>query len=140
MRQRKTRLEAEIRRLVSAVAEAGHSKSILEEIGRRETELHGISDRLLSATPESIESRVTEIRTYVKSGLRDLRDLLRKDAALARTELLKHSGEITMIPHRAGSQRFYVAEGKWDLLGENWPEGASRLTGGFGWLRGADLN
>jgi Recombinase zinc beta ribbon domain len=34
MRQRKTRLEAEVRRLVSAVAESGHSKSLLEEIGR----------------------------------------------------------------------------------------------------------
>ena len=140
MRQRKARLEAEISRLVSAVAEAGHSRSMLEEIGRKEAELHAISDRLLSATPESIESRVSEIRTYVISGLKDLRALLRKDAALARTELLKHSGEIAMIPHRAGRRRFYVAEGKWDLLGDTWPEDASRLTGGFGWLRGSDLN
>ncbi|HXJ47192.1 MAG TPA: recombinase family protein, partial [Candidatus Dormibacteraeota bacterium] len=140
MRQRKARLEAEIRRLVSAVAETGHSKSILEEIGRKETELHSISDRLFSATPESVESRVAEIRTYVKNGLRDLRDLLRKDTALARTELLKHSGEITMIPHHASAQRFYIAEGKWDLLGDAWPEAASRSAGGFGWLRGSDLN
>jgi len=140
MRQRKGRLEAEISRLVSAVAEAGHSRSMLEEIGRKEAELHAISDRLLSATPESIESRVSEIRTYVIRGLKDLRALLRKDAALARTELLKHSGEIAMIPHRADGRRFYVAEGKWDLLGNTWPEDASRLTGGFGWLRGSDLN
>jgi site-specific DNA recombinase len=140
MRQRRTQLESEVRRLVSAIAESGHSKSILEEIGRKEAELRGISDRLLSATPESIESRVGEIRSYVKCGLNDLRDVLRKDVALARTELLKHSGEITMIPQRTGAQRFYTAEGKWDLLGDAWPEGASRLTGGFGWLRGSDLN
>jgi hypothetical protein len=69
-----------------------------------------------------------------------LRDQLRKDTALARTELLKHSGEITMTPHRDSAQRFYAAEGNWDLLGNAWSEGASRLTGGFGWLRGADLN
>jgi hypothetical protein len=53
-RQRKTRLEAEVRRVVSAVAESGHSKSLLEEIGRKEAELQGITDCLVSATPESI--------------------------------------------------------------------------------------
>jgi site-specific DNA recombinase len=140
MRQRKTRLEAEVRRLVSAVAESGHSKSLLEEIGRKEAELQGITDGLLSATPESIESRVGEIRSFVTSGLNDLRDLLRKDTALARTELLKQSSEITMTPHRGPARRFYVADGKWDLLGNDWTEGASRLTGAFGWLRGSDLN
>jgi hypothetical protein len=136
MRQRKARLEAELRHLVSAVAESGHSKSLLEEIGRKEAEFQGITDRLLSATPESIESRVNEIRSFVATGLSNLSELLRKDTALARAELLKHSSEITMTPHRAPAQRLYVAEGNWDLLGNGWTEGASRLTGGFGWSRG----
>jgi hypothetical protein len=136
MRQRKTRLEAEVRRLVAAVSESGHSKSLLEEIARKEAELQGITESLLSATPQSIHSRVSEIRSFVASGLKDLRDLLRKDTALARTELLKHSSEITMRPNRDSAQRFYVAEGNWDLLGKDWTEGASRQTGGFGWLRG----
>jgi site-specific DNA recombinase len=120
MRQRKTRLEAEVRRLVSAVAETGHSKSLLEEIGRKESELQAITDKLWSATPESIESRVGEIRSFVKNGLTDLRDLLRKDTALARAELLKHSSEITMTPDLEG--RFYVADGTWDLLGKVGPK------------------
>lgn len=140
MRHRKNRIESEVRRLVSAVAESGHSKSLLEEIGRKEAELHGITDKLLSSTPASIESRVGEIRTFLANGLGDLRDLLRKNTALARTELLKHTGEITMTPHRDLARRFYVADGKWDLLGNDWTEGASRLAGGFGWLRGSDLN
>ena len=73
MRQRKTRLEAEVRRLVSAVAESGHSKSLLEEIGRKEAELERITDGLFLATPKSIESRVGDIRRFVASGLKDLR-------------------------------------------------------------------
>jgi hypothetical protein len=111
MRQQKIRLQAEVR-LVPAVAESGHSKSLLEEIGRKEGELQGIADRLLSATPESIESRVGEIRSFVRSGLNDLRDLLRKDTALARAELLKHSGEITMTRHM-------IRSGACMLLGVN---------------------
>jgi len=117
MRQRKTQVEAELRRLVAAVSEAGHSKALLEEMARKEAELQGITDRLLSGGPESIEARITEIRTSVLTGLDNLRDLLRKDTALARTELLKHSSEITMTPHRDVRHRFYVAEGNWDLLG-----------------------
>jgi hypothetical protein len=134
-RQRKIKLDAEVRRLVSAVAESGHSKSILEEIGRKEAELQSVTDRLLPATPESIESRVGEIRNFVMVGLTDLCDLLRKDAALARAEILKHSSGITMMPDL--KRRIYVADGSWDLLGKDWTEGASRQAGGFGWLRGA---
>jgi site-specific DNA recombinase len=138
MRQRKTRLEAEVRRLVSAVAEVGHSRSLLEEIGRKEAELQGIADRLLSATPASIDSQIAEIRSFVRSGMSDLRLLLRKDTALARAELLKHSREIIMRPDL--KRRFYVADGTWDLLGDGWTEATSHSTGGFGWLRGPDLN
>jgi hypothetical protein len=141
MRQRKTRLEAGLQRLVSAVAESGHSNPLLDEIDSREAELEGISDRLLSATPASIESQVREIRSFVAIGLNDLRGLLRKDTSLARTELLKHASEIRMTPNRDNlARRFYVAEGNWDLLGDGWSKGACRLAGAFGWLRGLDLN
>jgi site-specific DNA recombinase len=119
IRQRKTRLDAEVRRLVAAVAESGHSKSLLDEIARKESELQGITDRLLSASPESIESRIEEIRKFVLDGLESLRDQLRKDPALARTELMKHTSEIRMTPHRDMKHRFYVAEGNWDLLGSD---------------------
>ena len=102
--------------------------------------VQGITGGLLLATPKSIESRIGGIRSFVARGFKDLRDLLRTDTALARTELLKHSSEITMTPHREPARRFYVADGKWDLLGRDWTEGASRQTGGFGWLRGSDLN
>ena len=119
MRQRKTRLEVEVRRLVAAVSEVGHSKALLQELARKEGELQEITDRLLSDTHESIEARVGEIRTLVMDGIENLSNLLREDTALARTELLKHSGEIRMIPHRSEKNRFYVAEGNWDLLGRD---------------------
>src|ERR1700676_701543 len=140
MRERKGRLEGEVRRLVAAISESVHSKALLEEIGRKEAELQGITDSLVSATPHSIESRTGEIRNVVASSLNNLRDLLRKDIGLARTELLKHSCEITMRPCRDSAQQFYVAEGKWDFLGKAWSKDASVTSGVFGWLRGSDLN
>jgi site-specific DNA recombinase len=119
MRQRKTRLETQVRRLVSAVAESGHSKAMLEELARKEGELQAITDQLLSASPESIESRIEEIRKFVVDGLANLRQTLSKDTALARTEVLKHTGEIRMTPQANAKGRFYTAEGNWDLLGSD---------------------
>jgi len=49
----------------------------------------------------------------------NLVELLRKDIALARTEFMKHTGEIRMTPRSGAKQRFYVAEGNWDLLGRD---------------------
>jgi hypothetical protein len=49
MRQRKEKLEREIRNFSQAIAEAGHSKYLLEEISAREREIGTITDRLLSA-------------------------------------------------------------------------------------------
>jgi site-specific DNA recombinase len=119
MRQRKARIEADVNRLVAAVSEVGHSKALLNELARKENELQGITDRLLSSGQDSIEARIGEIRTLIMGGIENLRDLLRKDTALARTELLKHSGEIRMTPNTAVGHRFYVAEGTWDLLGRD---------------------
>ena len=98
-----------MRRLVTAVSEAGHSKALLVELARKEAELQEITDRLFSNNQESIEARV---------------------------------GEIRMTPHRSEKHLFYIAEGTWDLLGRDpmWTEGASMVTGVFGWLRGSDLN
>jgi hypothetical protein len=56
MRQRKTRLEVEVRRLVAAVSDVGHSKALLQEFARKESELQTITDRLLSNDQESIEA------------------------------------------------------------------------------------
>jgi hypothetical protein len=103
----------------AAIAESGRSKALLAEIARKEAELQAITDRLLSASPESIEARIGEIRTFVAIRLGNLRELLRKDSALARAELLKHTSEITMTPNENIEHRFYVAEGNWNFLGSD---------------------
>jgi hypothetical protein len=69
MRSRKERLEREIRNFTAAIAENGHSKYILEEIVVREKEISGITDRLLSSTPDSIQSQVEEVRRLVEDGI-----------------------------------------------------------------------
>src|SRR5438067_1025295 len=72
-----------------------------------------------SPIPKNLSRPASEIRTLVMDGIQNLSALLREDTALARAELLKHSGEIAMIPHRNEKHRFYVAQGNWNLLGRD---------------------
>jgi hypothetical protein len=105
MRQRKSRLEAQVRRLVSAVAESGHSRAMLEELGRKEAELQAITDQLLSSSPDSIDSRIEEIRQFVARRLENIPDVPRKDTSLKRTEILKVQTTTAQPDSRFSEQR-----------------------------------
>jgi DNA invertase Pin-like site-specific DNA recombinase len=116
-RSRKEKLEREIRNLTKAIAESGHSKSILDEISVREREIGAITDRLLSSTAESIEGRITEIRSFVEQEIQNLSNLLNTNSPLVKQELHRHISSITMHPVGDGREWHYEAEGSWNLLG-----------------------
>ena len=70
-----------------------------------------------AAYPDSAEARVDTIRRFVEKGISDLRVLLCRDVALARTELHSHLSEVRMTPSDGPQEWHYIAEGHWDLLG-----------------------
>jgi chromosome segregation ATPase len=117
MRARKEKLEREIRNFTHAIAENGHSKCILEEIVVREKEISGITDRLLSSTPDSIQSQIEEVRRLVEDGIKNLHELFSEESPAAKQELHKHLGAVRMFPLEEGEGWYYIAEGTWDLLG-----------------------
>jgi hypothetical protein len=120
MRQRKEKLEGEIRNLTKAIAESGHSKFILDEIAVREREIGAITDRLLSSNAESVETRINEIRSHVEQEIAGLSDLLSSNPPVAKQELHRHLTAITMHPVKDTSRGwYYEAEGAWNLLGRD---------------------
>jgi site-specific DNA recombinase len=119
MRQRKEKLEGEIQKFMAAIAEGGHSKYMLEQIATREREVAAITDRLLAASPDSIQARVEEVRLLVEEEMSNLRNMLYEKAPLAKTELHRHVDEVRMAPSNDGKRWYYVAEGDWDLLGND---------------------
>jgi hypothetical protein len=141
MRSRKEKLEREIRNFTQAIAENGHSKYILEEIAIREKEISGITDRLLSSTPDSIQNQIDDVRRLVEDGIQNLHRLCREDSPAAKQELHKHLSAVRMYPLEDGDGWYYIAEGTWDLLGidphapkAQVPEGRIRM------VAGVDLN
>jgi site-specific DNA recombinase len=113
MRKRKHKLESEIARLTAGLASGIHSPAVMTEIAAREREIAEISEKLLSARPDSIRSRMKTLRAKALNRVRDLREYLAGDTALARAHLAKHVERIIMRP----GQKIYVASGSWNLLG-----------------------
>jgi len=117
MRERKEKLEREIRNYTAAIGESGHSKYIIEEIAVREKEISAITDRLLSAAPDSIQTKIEEMARFVSEGIEKLSEALNENSPLAKQELHSHLSAIRMFPTEDGEGWYYIAEGTWDLLG-----------------------
>ena len=117
MRQRKEKLEREIRNFTNAIAETGHSRYMVEEIALREKEIAAITDRLLASSPDSMEARIEDLRHFVEDGVQNLSKLLRENAPLAKQELQSHLVGVQMYPSEDEEGCFYIAEDTWDLLG-----------------------
>jgi site-specific DNA recombinase len=117
MRERKQKLEGELRRLASTAAETGPSAFLVEAIHEREQQLREITDQLLAQGDDSVEGHLSDIRDIITERMGNLRVLLAGDPGPARRELLNHVSEIRMMPQTWNGKSHYVAEGSWDLLG-----------------------
>ena len=118
MRSLKEKLEGEIRNLTKAIAESGHSKFILDEIAIREREIGAITNRLLSSSADSIEGKISEMRSYVEREVRNLTDLFNANSPAAKQLLHQHLKAVTMhLVKDSGRGWYYEAEGSWNLLG-----------------------
>ena len=76
-----------------------------------------ITDRLLSAAPDSIQTKIDEMATFVGEGIERLCEALNENSPLAKQELHSHLNAIRMFPTEDGEGWYYIAEGTWDLLG-----------------------
>jgi len=118
MRERKKKLEGELRRLAATAAETGPSAFLVEAINEREKQLRELSERLLAGGANSVDIHLSDIRDFILGKMGDLRALMAGDPAPARKELLKHVSEIRMMPQQVeDGKEYYVANGEWKLLG-----------------------
>jgi site-specific DNA recombinase len=106
------KLESEIANLTRALAD-GYSQAVTGRLFDLELQLSGISSRVAAAQPSALKMRMRDTRKFVLSRLRDLGALLNSEAQVARAEIAKHVGKITLRP-RAGR---YEASGNWNWMG-----------------------
>ena len=128
---RKQELEGELRNLTAAVAESGHSATLLHAIADRERELSEIETSLRQAD-DGFGKSAEELKQFALERLSSLPDLLSCDVPRARAELAKHVTEITMHPTEQNGHPHYTAQGNWNLLGNPAASGDVRMVAGGG--------
>ncbi len=122
------KLERERENLVRALAD-GYSPALTARLGTVEQELAARTSCLLSTEPGSIEAELSKIRAFVNRRLADLTALLQTNVPRARAELQRSVGSIRMVPHDTRDERWYEAEGAFNLLAA-YPENGTGPTPG----------
>ncbi len=91
----------------------GYSASITAQIAKLESELAAVRARLKMSDPQTVKLQMRDTRRFVDSRLTDLGALWDGEPRIAREEIAKHVGKITLRP----ILRTYFATGTWDWLG-----------------------
>jgi hypothetical protein len=86
-------------------------------IHEREQQLREITEQLLAGGTDSVDAHLSQIRRFVTQRVNDLHTLLAGEPTDARRELHRHVSEIRMVPQAGDGKPHYVAEGRWNLLG-----------------------
>jgi site-specific DNA recombinase len=114
-----TQVEAEMNNLADAIGKSGGSAFLLKALQAKESDRDSIMASLARYSPRALDPVDPDwIRTRIQAELEDIGGLLNMDAPRAKAELRKHVAEIRMTPSQSDGKRFYVAEGKWDLVGD----------------------
>jgi hypothetical protein len=96
----------------------GASRELMTAISAREEERRSIERSLVGSGPGSIKAAISDAREFAKQQLKDIRGVLNTQPAAARLLLSRHVDRIVMRPIQNREERFYMAEGGWDLLGK----------------------
>ena len=127
LERRKASIQKQIDNCTEAIAGGQVLRSLTDKIAALERELAGVEARITARLPDSIPVQIRDARRYVEERLRVIGVVLNGDPRVAREEIAKHFGKITLTPE---GQHTYVATGTWDLLG--WRR--------IAWCRGPESN
>ena len=91
----------------------GYSPAITADLAKLEPQLASVKARLETSDPRTVKLQIRDTRRFVESRLEDLSALWDGEPRIAREEIAKHVGKITLKP----MLRVYIATGVWDWLG-----------------------
>ncbi len=107
MRRRKEALEREVANLANVVAQGDFSPALRAALVDRERQIGQITGKLLESRPDSLPTKLRNIRGFVTARMQNLRAIMNSNTAQVRAELAKHIEKITLTP----SGQCYIASG-----------------------------
>jgi hypothetical protein len=119
LRRERRLLQEKAKRISEAIAEAGHSPTLLSSLAGLERKIAEIDSRIEAHRPLDLAAEVGEIREFVYSNVTHLKGLLRGDVAKAKASLARHLGKLVMTPTQTPfyNQGVVRKNGRWELKG-----------------------
>src|SRR5690348_8338366 len=84
MRQRKEELEREVANLADVVARGDFSPALRAALVDREREIADITAKLLESRPDSLRIKLYNIRRFVTTNMRQIREIVNSDVSQTR--------------------------------------------------------
>jgi site-specific DNA recombinase len=109
------KLQAQVKRLVEAIADAGHSPSLLSHLATIEVKLTHVNQRIEAHKTLPRSATTEEMRSFVLEHVMGLRGMLRGDVSRARTALMKHVRQLVLTPQDTPTGPLYAVTGAVDV-------------------------
>jgi hypothetical protein len=119
LRCERRQLQEKAKRISEAIAEAGHSPTLLSSLATLEGKIAAVDSRMETHKPFDVTAAVGEIREFVYSNVLQLKKLLRGDTAKAKASLARHLGQLVLTPAQSPAGPIYQVSGGYDLLAGN---------------------
>jgi site-specific DNA recombinase len=118
LHQERLRLGAQAQRIAEAIAQTGHSPTLLTHLASIESQLARVHQRIEAHQPVEVDPTMEEIREFVSKNLMQLRAVLCDDPNMTRAALSKHISQLVLTPRKMPSGPVFEVSGSFDVLGD----------------------
>jgi site-specific DNA recombinase len=115
LHQRRGELGSKAKRIASAIAEAGHSRSLLTELQSLEAEIEQVERQIATCKPFDVTALLSEARKFAADRLMNLSTFLRANAEVAKPAILKHIKQLVLTPRQSPTGPVYEVSGSLEL-------------------------
>ena len=117
LRRTRKELRGQAKRLADAIAEAGHSPTLLQRLRSVESEIARVEGHMKAQKPFDPKATEDRIQDYVRKNVLHLRNTLQGDVTNAKMALMKHVGQLVLTPKQTSKGPIFEVSGAVDLLG-----------------------
>jgi len=107
LEEERAKLQAQTGRLAEAIAEAGHSPSLLSHLATIEAKLRHVNQQITAHWTLPRSATTEETRSFVLENVMRLWGLLRGDVSRASAALMKHVGQLVLTPEDTPTGSLY---------------------------------
>ena len=111
LRHARQQLHAKAQHITDAIADAGHSATLLSTLATLEAQIADIDQQLKLCKSTDISSTADNVREFVYRSVLQLQELLRSDPTRLKPVLARHMDQLTLKPVQTSNGTVYEVSG-----------------------------